>query len=98
MASKKTAKAKKLTTAYWVVDVPGGWGVGCCVEGEKGYHPVPDYGPYKGKKGRAHTRGIVDRLNERLGHGPADTYGHIASVRHIVASTMGLADGKAARA
>jgi hypothetical protein len=81
-------KVKKLTTAYWVVDVPGGWGVACCVEGERGYHPVDDYGPYKGKKGKLHAEGIVGRLNERLGHGPAGTYGHITSVRRVVGSTM----------
>ncbi len=81
-------KNKRLTTAYWVVDVPGGWGVACVVEGEEGYHPVADYGPYKGTKGEKHAQGIVDRLNERLGHGPADTAGHKLAVRRIVGSTM----------
>lgn len=69
---------KKPGTAYAVVDLPGGWGVGCCVEGEKGYHPVPDYGPYDDDD---RAQGIVDRLNKRLG---LDS----VAVRRIVGSTM----------
>ena len=76
---------KKKKTAYWVVDVPGGWGVACVVEGENGYHPVDDYGPYAEE---AKAQGVVDRLNERLGHGPSDSAGHKRTVRRIVGSTM----------
>ena len=61
-------KKQKKKSAYWVVDVPGGWGIACCVEGESGYHPVGDYGPYAGPEGEKRAQGIVDRLNERLGH------------------------------
>lgn len=82
-------KSKKPSGAYWVIDVPGGWGVTACVEGEKGHHPVPDYGPYPGKAGQHRAQGIVDRLNEQLGHGPCDTAGHRLSVRRVVGSTMG---------
>lgn len=69
-------KQKKI--AYWVVDVPGGWGVGCVVEGENGYHPVEEYGPYVDE---TRAQGVVDRLNKRLGLGPV-------GVRRIVGSTM----------
>jgi hypothetical protein len=51
-------------SAYWVVDVPGGWGVAAVVQGEEGYHPVPDYGPYEDER-RAQV--TVDSLNARLG-------------------------------
>ena len=101
MAATKTAKAKRLTTAYWVVNVTGGWGVGCVVETEPGYHPVDDYGPYNGREGKARAQGIVDRLNERLGHGEVGTYGHLASVRAVVGASMKVAkasDKKAVRA
>ena len=64
--------------AYWVVDVTGGWGVAACKEGEGGYHPVPEYGPYP-EESRA--QGVVDRLNLRAGLGPT-------AVRGIVRSTM----------
>jgi hypothetical protein len=50
--------------AYTTVEGPKGWTVAACREGEDGYHPVPDYGPYADE---AHARGIVDRLNTRLG-------------------------------
>jgi len=65
-----------------------GWSVACCVEGESGFHPVPDYGPYAGDEGQKRAQGIVDRLNERLGHGPPDSVGHKRAVRRIVRSTM----------
>jgi hypothetical protein len=64
--------------AYVVVEVVGGWGVAACVRGEDGYHPVPEYGPYA-TDGEA--RGVVDRLNERLGVSARD-----AAI--IIASTM----------
>ncbi len=79
---------KRKKSAYWVVDVPGGWGIACCVEGEGGYHPVDDYGPYAGAEGEKRAQGIVDRLNERLGYGPSNTFGHKRVVRRIVGSTM----------
>jgi hypothetical protein len=79
---------KQKKSAYWVVDVHGGWGVACCVEAESGYHPVDGYGPYAGDEGQKHAQGIVDRLNERLGHGPPDSAGHKLAVRRIVGSTM----------
>lgn len=79
---------KKNAVAYAVVDMPGGWGVGACREGEKGYHPVPAYGPYEGDNGETRAQGIVDRLNERAGHGPHETFGHKRAVRRIVGSTM----------
>jgi len=82
------SKKKRLTTAYWLVDVPGGWGVTCVVEGESGHHPVADYGPYPGRAGKVRAQGIVDRLNERLGHGPHEMAGHKLAVRRIVGSTM----------
>lgn len=72
------AKSKVARTAYALVEVPGGWGVAACVQGEKGYHPVPDYGPYK-EESRA--QGVVDRLNARLGCSRAQA-------RLIVHSTM----------
>ncbi len=71
---------KQKRRAYWVVDVPGGWGIACCVEGKHGYHPVDDYGPYENE---ARAKGIVDRLNKQLGLGPV-------AVRRIVGSTMPL--------
>ena len=68
----------KRRSCYWVVDVPGGWGVACVVEGERGYHPVEEYGPYTIE---AHAQGVVDRLNARMGIDPV-------RARRIVASTM----------
>ena len=71
----------KPSAAYVLIDVSsGGYGVACCVEGEKGYHPVPDYGPYMDEK---HTQGVVDRLNERLGVSKDEAH-------RIVLSTMDL--------
>lgn len=52
--------------AYTTVEVSHGrFGIACCVEGEKGYHPVPDYGPYDDEK-RAEL--IARNLNTRLAH------------------------------
>ena len=65
-----------------------GWSVACCVEGEAGFHPVPEYGPYPGPEGEKRAQGIVDRLNERLGYGPSNSVGHKRTVRRIVGSTM----------
>jgi hypothetical protein len=66
----------------------GGWSVACCVESECGFHPVPEYGPYPGSEGEKRAQEIVDRLNERLGYGPAESVGHKRTVRRIVGSTM----------
>lgn len=66
------------TVAYWVVDMPGGWGVGCCVEGTLGYRPVPEYGPYKDE---ARAQATVANLNKRAGVSNA-------RARRIVRSTM----------
>ena len=78
---------KQKKSAYWVVDVSGGWGVACCVEGERGYHPVDEYGPYQNEET---AKIVVDRLNKRLELGPV-------GVRRIVGSTMPRATGRTLR-
>ena len=80
--SHSDVKQKK--SAYTVVDVPGGWGVACCVEGERGYHPVDEYGPYQNEET---AKIVVDRLNKRLELGPV-------GVRRIVGSTMPRVTGR----
>lgn len=72
------AKAQTTRVAYTTIQGPLGWTVAICREGENGYRPVPDYGPYTEE---AHTQGIVDRLNARLGLDKATVF-------KIVASTM----------
>lgn len=66
--------------AYTTIVGPKGWTIAVCREGENGYRPVPDYGPYKDE---AHARGVADRLNVRLGVDQETAF-------KIVASTMPL--------
>jgi hypothetical protein len=70
--------SKQKKSAYCVVNVPGGWGVACCVQDEDGYHPVPEYGPYNDE---ARAQVIVDSLNVRAGITKVRAY-------KIVRSTM----------
>ncbi len=70
-------KKKAKRTAYTVVDMEGGWGVGACVEGQNGYHPVEEYGPYT----EVRAQQVVNKLNGRLGLAPK-------AIRDIVCSTM----------
>jgi hypothetical protein len=56
--------SKTPRSAYALIDDIDSWSIGACVEGEPGYHPVPEYKPFKN---RSHMQLIVDRLNERLG-------------------------------
>lgn len=51
--------------AYAVTTEDGSkWGVGVVFEGQSGYRPVPEYGPYEDE---ARAEGIVERLNARIG-------------------------------
>jgi hypothetical protein len=78
--------SKQKKSAYCVIEVPGGFGVACCVQDEDGYHPVPEYGPYNDE---ARAQVIVDSLNVRAG---------ITKVRahKIVRSTMPASAGSLA--
>jgi hypothetical protein len=61
-APKPLRVGGKLMAYAEVTDDGRDWYIGCIVDGDQGYRPVSDYGPYD----EARARGVVERLNERI--------------------------------
>jgi hypothetical protein len=72
----KPLRINKKRVAYSTTTEDGeSWGIGIVTEGESGYRPVADYGPYDEKR----AEGVAERLNLRINVDKATAHKIIAS-------------------